>query len=94
MSESAINIGLAQPSVSQVIANIEREYGVRLFERLSRRLYLTDDGSYLASYARRILSLYDELDANLGAYAPACGATCGSDDKCGKQHHGGVGLTF
>jgi len=69
MSESADNLGCAQPTVSQVIASIEREYGVRLFERLSRRLYLTDDGIYLASYAQSILALYDEVDANLGSYA-------------------------
>ena len=69
MSESANNLGCAQPTVSQVIANIESEYGVRLFERLSRRLYLTDDGTYLASYAQSILSLYEEVDANLGSFA-------------------------
>lgn len=69
MSESANNLGCAQPTVSQVIANIETEYGVRLFERLSRRLYLTDDGTYLNAYAQNILSLYDEVDANLGSFA-------------------------
>ncbi|HKL58171.1 MAG TPA: LysR family transcriptional regulator [Sphaerochaeta sp.] len=69
MSESATILGCAQPTVSHVIATIEEEYGVRLFERLSRRLYLTDDGSYLLSYAQGILSLYDEVDANLGSYA-------------------------
>lgn len=69
MSESATALGCAQPTVSQVIATIEREYGVRLFERLSRRLYLTDDGAYLLSYAQGILALYDEVDGNLGSYA-------------------------
>lgn len=68
MSESAAILGCAQPTVSQVIASIEGEYGVRLFERLSRRLYLTDDGRYLNSYAQSILTLYDEVDANLGSY--------------------------
>lgn len=69
MSESAVNLGCAQPTVSQVIANMESEYGVRLFERLARRLYLTDDGTYLLSYAQGILALYDEVDSNLGSYA-------------------------
>ena len=69
MSESADLLGCAQPTVSQVIASIEREYGVRLFERLSRKLYLTDDGRYLNSYAQNILALYDEVDANLGAFS-------------------------
>lgn len=69
MTESAVALGCAQPTVSQVIATMESEYGVRLFERLSRRLFLTDDGHYLLSYAQSILSLYDEVDANLGSYA-------------------------
>ena len=69
MSESAVNLGCAQPTVSQVISNMESEYGVRLFERLARRLYLTDDGTYLLSYAQGILALYDEVDSNLGSYA-------------------------
>lgn len=71
MSESANNLGCAQPTVSQVIASIEAQYGVCLFERLSRRLYLTDDGTYLNTYAQGILALYDEVDANLGSYALA-----------------------
>ncbi|HKM07026.1 MAG TPA: LysR family transcriptional regulator, partial [Sphaerochaeta sp.] len=69
MSESANNLGCAQPTVSQVIASIESEYGVRLFERLSRRLHLTDDGAYLNTFAQNILILYDEVDANLGSFA-------------------------
>ncbi|MDT4763132.1 LysR family transcriptional regulator [Sphaerochaeta sp. PS] len=68
MSETAKRLDCAQPTVSQVIAGLESAYGVRLFERLSRRLFLTPDGSYLLSYAQTILSLYDEVDANLGSY--------------------------
>ena len=37
MSAAARELYIAQPTVSQVIAEIENEYGIRLFERLSRR---------------------------------------------------------
>ncbi|AEV30987.1 transcriptional regulator [Sphaerochaeta pleomorpha str. Grapes] len=69
MSKAAENLDCAQPTVSHVIAGIEADYGVRLFERFSKRLYLTEDGQYLYSHARDLLCVYDEIDTNLGAYS-------------------------
>ncbi|WP_320130349.1 LysR family transcriptional regulator [uncultured Sphaerochaeta sp.] len=68
MSKAAERLDCAQPTISHVITEIEAEYGVKLFERLSRRLYLTSDGYYLLSRSKSILDLYDEVDANLGSY--------------------------
>lgn len=65
MSEAAREMYITQPSVSQAIAEIEREYGVRLFERLGRSLYLTRTGSELLDYARHFLSLWEEMDGYL-----------------------------
>lgn len=62
MSEAARKLYITQSSVSQAIAEIEREYHVTLFERLSRSLYLTDTGRELLVYARRILEMQAELD--------------------------------
>lgn len=41
MSAAARQLYITQPTVSQAIADIEAAYGVRIFERLSRRLYIT-----------------------------------------------------
>ena len=38
MTQAARELHLSQPSVSQTIADLEAEYGVRLFERLNHRL--------------------------------------------------------
>ena len=43
---------MTQPAVSRSIHEIEQVYGVRLFERLNQRLYLTDSGRRMRAYAR------------------------------------------
>ncbi|MCK9170633.1 MAG: LysR substrate-binding domain-containing protein [Treponema sp.] len=53
---------VAQPSVSQTIAELEEQYSIRLFDRLSRRLYLTPEGAEFAGYARRLVDDFTELD--------------------------------
>jgi LysR family transcriptional regulator, transcriptional activator of the cysJI operon len=70
MTRAAKILYMTQPSVSQVIAELEREYGVRLFERLNHRLYLTNAGERLRSYASHILNLSEQAKkelADLGA---------------------------
>ncbi len=41
MNKAAKTLHLSQPNISQAIAELEQHYGVKLFERLSQRLYLT-----------------------------------------------------
>lgn len=65
MSEAAKKMHIAQPSVSGTIAEIEDRYGVRLFERLGRRLYITETGVQLSEYARHIISMYDTMELKL-----------------------------
>lgn len=65
MSEAARRLYITQSSVSQAVSEMEREYGVLLFERLSRGLHLTDVGRECLAYARRVLALQKELDAFL-----------------------------
>ncbi|MCI8869467.1 MAG: LysR family transcriptional regulator [Lawsonibacter sp.] len=65
MNAASRALHIAQPSISQAIAEMERYYGIRLFDRLSRRLYLTDTGQRLLPYARYIVSTYDTMDLEL-----------------------------
>jgi DNA-binding transcriptional LysR family regulator len=85
MSKAAENLDCAQPTVSHVIAGIESEYGIRLFERLSKRLYITEDGQYLLSHAQNLLALYDEVDVNLGAYTQPVQLKIGSTITVGSS---------
>ncbi|HLZ68911.1 MAG TPA: LysR substrate-binding domain-containing protein [Dehalococcoidia bacterium] len=51
---------LTQSAVSQQIEALEREHGLRLFERLPRRIELTDAGEALLPFAERVTALLEE----------------------------------
>ena len=57
---AAEHLHVAQPSLSQSIATLERELGVRLFHRVGRGAVLSDPGAELVGPARRVLR---ELEA-------------------------------
>ncbi|MEV5989597.1 LysR family transcriptional regulator [Streptomyces sp. NPDC052051] len=53
---AAARLGMAQPPLSQRIQRLERELGVRLFERSSRRVTITEAGTLLLAQARELLA--------------------------------------
>jgi len=62
MTAAAKALYISQPTVSQAITELETHYGIKLFERLSKRLFITQNGSRLLSYARHITSLVNEME--------------------------------
>jgi DNA-binding transcriptional LysR family regulator len=65
ISKAAERLMVSQPSVSQVIAELEKTYSARLFDRIGRKIYITESGSYLQRYARQITDLYDEMERGI-----------------------------
>lgn len=65
MRAAAAKLYISQPTVSQAIRELEEHYGVLLFERLKRRLYITDAGKKLFAYAKRVLKEFDELEEKI-----------------------------
>lgn len=61
MSEAARKLYITQSSVSQVISDIEKEYSVLLFDRLSKGLHLTETGKTLLFLAKRVLEMESEM---------------------------------
>jgi LysR family transcriptional regulator, transcription activator of glutamate synthase operon len=66
---AAEELAIAQPALSQQIAGLERELGVRLFERTNRRVRLTDAGAAFAARAERILSDLAAASEEMSAFA-------------------------
>ena len=62
MSIAAQNLYMTQPSVSQAIKELETHYHAILFERLSKKLYITEDGKKLYQYARQIIDLSEQAE--------------------------------
>ena len=69
MTRAAGILFMTQPSVSQAIAELEKDYGVRLFERLNHKLFLTAAGEHLKTYASHILNLSDQVKKELSDLA-------------------------
>lgn len=61
MSEAAKNLSISQPTVSHAISQIENEYSVRLFDRISKKLYITDVGLRLYHYAMDLLEQFEDI---------------------------------
>lgn len=59
---AAEKLYIAQPTISVAIRELEAHYRVTLFDRIGRRLYLTDAGEQMRSYAQHIVSLLDEME--------------------------------
>src|SRR5256885_3359636 len=47
---------LSQPALSQHVAEVERELGTRLFDRLGRKVALTEAGRVLEEHAHRLFA--------------------------------------
>ncbi|GAB7387616.1 LysR family transcriptional regulator [Bacillaceae bacterium] len=60
-SKAAEKLHIAQPSLSQQIAKLERELGVRLFERGKNSVHLTYAGERFVEKAAKILDMTEEL---------------------------------
>lgn len=83
MSTAAQQMFIAQSSVSQTIIELENHYGVKLFERLSRKLYITPMGEQLLTYAQHILSLFDEMENQMKARSERTGLRIGATISAG-----------
>jgi DNA-binding transcriptional LysR family regulator len=56
VSKAALRLRIAQPALSRQIIDLEHELGLRLFDRVGRRLLLTGEGEQLLTSCRVLLN--------------------------------------
>jgi DNA-binding transcriptional LysR family regulator len=61
VSRAALHLRVAQPALSRQIADLEAELGVKLFDRVRRRLVLTGEGEHLLNDCRAVLGAVGSL---------------------------------
>lgn len=65
VTAAAKKLFLAQPSISLALRELEENYGVRLFDRISRRLYITETGKHFLEYASHIVTLFERMESEI-----------------------------
>jgi DNA-binding transcriptional LysR family regulator len=70
-SEAAVENGMSQPAASQLVSQVEEEFGVKLFDRSTRPFGLTAAGEVFHARCRRVLEQLETLDRELQAVAAA-----------------------
>ena len=65
MSQAARSLYLSQPTVSQAIRELEEHYDTLLFDRLSKHLYITENGKKLLAMARTAVLEFDQLELSM-----------------------------
>lgn len=65
MNLAASKLYIAQPTVSQTIIDLEKEYDTILFERHNKELKITASGMLLLRRAKEILALQEGLDQEM-----------------------------
>lgn len=70
-TEAADQLGISQPALSQSMHELEKRFGVQLFEAVGRRRVLTVEGNQAVAYAREILNTTEDLRTDLRATGSA-----------------------
>lgn len=86
ITKAADHMNMAQPAVSNAVRELESFYQVKLFERMNRRLYITNAGKCLLDYANSILAQFDEAREILQDIAAATPVRVGSNISFGTSY--------
>lgn len=59
---AAEQLFISQPTVSVALRELEEHYGVRMFERYAKHLYVTPAGQQMYQYAKHLVNLMEEAE--------------------------------
>lgn len=64
-SKTADALFISQPAVSMQIKKLETDLGLKLFDKIGRKIYLNENGKLLYEYTKKIFELVDEARSQL-----------------------------
>lgn len=64
-SVTANNLNVTQPAVSKRVATLETQLSTRLFDRVGKRVHLTEAGKLLIPSAQKIAAEVDQIEAQI-----------------------------
>lgn len=64
LTKAAEKLYISQPAISNTIAELEKDLGTCLFDRISRKIQLNEMGKLFLSKTIMLLELYDDLEQN------------------------------
>ena len=85
MTKAAEELFIAQPAVSTTISEIEKNYNIILFERINKKLFLTDEGKLLLIKAQEAVLAFEEFEELAGDSSKMPLIKIGSSLTIGKQ---------
>ncbi len=83
ITRAAKKLFVSQPAISNAIKEMENYYQTPLFDRMSKRLYLTEAGNTVYQYAQHISGLFEELELTLSSQATMQSLRIGSSITIG-----------
>lgn len=60
-AEAAEKLNYTRSTITFQIQQLEKEFGITLFEKIGKKMYLTQDGKNILPYIEAILSNYDQI---------------------------------
>ncbi|WP_058485387.1 LysR family transcriptional regulator [Defluviitalea phaphyphila] len=71
ITEAAKQLFITQPSLSNAIKELEREFNIEIFNRTTKGISLTTDGSEFLSYARQIIEQTELMEKHYMGKKPS-----------------------
>lgn len=69
ITQAAELLNFTQPTISAQIRTLEEHFKVQLFERIGKKLYITDAGKFLIDPSEKIINIYSETVTKINCFS-------------------------
>lgn len=71
ITQAAEQLNFTQPTITAQIQTLEEHFGVALFERIGKKLFITAAGRELTLHAGKLLTAYQDMNTGMQRYSAA-----------------------